>query len=244
VPKHLRKFLTLTPASAIARERKFTISKTDWLRIENAYGRPLPEAVRQAVEHATQDFVCWDMAEQEARPIADAMRLVETYKKATGNFQRMLDTESESMSDAEADTAMFVQRLISRNFRNIDPRRSRGNPFDLLRDVFTELDSACERALGKLSPMPKIITLGEGQVWRWWIRDLSKIMKDNSLPASVRKDSDKSTKLSPFLVFVRELQKCLPKECNFPAHSDRALAEAIVRARRGRFGAQSSRPAT
>ena len=83
-----------------------------------------------------------------------------------------------------------------------------------------------------------MVTLSEGQVWRRWIRDLSKIMKDNSLSASVRKDSDKSTKLSPFLVFIRELQKCLPEECNFPAHSDRALAEAIVRARRG-FGART-----
>jgi hypothetical protein len=113
----------------------------------------------------------------------------------------------------------------------------------LLQDVFIEFDSACERALSKLSPIPKIATLSEGQVWRRWIRDLSKIMKDNSLPASVRKDSDKSIKLSPFLVFVRELQKCLPEECNFPSHSDRALAEAIVRARRG-FGAQTPPSAT
>jgi hypothetical protein len=236
VPRHSRKFLTLSPASAIARERKLTISKIDWLRIENAYGRSLPGSVRQAIEDATQDFVCWDMAEQDAKPIAEAMRLVGAYKKAANNFQRMLDTESESISDAEADTAMFVQRLISRNFRSIDHKLK--NPFDLLQEIFTELDAACERATSKLSPTPTMATLGEGQVWRWWIKNLSKIMKDNSLPATVRKDSDKSTKLSPFLMFVRELQKCLPKECNFPAHSDRALAEAIVRARRG-FGAQT-----
>ena len=140
MPRHSRKFLTLMPASAIARERKFTIGKTDWLRIENAYGRPLPEAVKRAVEDVTQDFVCWDMAEQEAKPIADAMRLVETYKKAAGNFRRMLDTESESMSDVEADTAMFVQRLISRNFRSIDPRKGLGSPFHLLQNVFIEFD--------------------------------------------------------------------------------------------------------
>jgi hypothetical protein len=242
VPKHSSKFLTVSPHSIIARERKLTISKADWLRIENAYGQQLPAAVREGVVDVTQKFVCWEIAEQEAKPIADAMRLIETYKKAAANFQRMLDTER--MSDKEYDTASFVQRLISRNFHNIDPRRGLGKPFDLLQDVFNEFDSACERAVGKLGPTPKIITLREGQVWRWWIRDLSKIMKDNSLPASVRKDSDKSTKLSPFLVFVRELQKCLPKECNFPAHSDRALAEAIVRARRGRFGAQTSRSAS
>ena len=125
--------------------------------------------------------------------------------------------------------------MISRNFNRRD--LTRGDPFFFLETVLPELEAACDRALRKLAPTRTIITLKQGDMWRWWIRELSKLLKENSLPTSVRKDSDKSANLSPFVVFVRELHGCLPKECNFPAHSDRALAEAIVRAKRGRFGA-------
>jgi hypothetical protein len=121
-----------------------------------------------------------------------------------------------------------VKLLIHRNFRT--GLRRVGNPFYFLDVILTDLDLACKRALSKLNP-PSMLNLKEGEIWQVWIGQLSKIMKDNSLPTSVRKDSDKSAKLSPFVVFVRELQKCLPEKCNFPTHSDRALAEAIVRAR-------------
>ena len=66
-------------------------------------------------------------------------------------------------------------------------------------------------------------------------------MKENELPTRVRKDAgnkSKSDKQSPFVIFVRELQRCLPANCKRPTHSDGALADAIYTALK--IGAQNA----
>ena len=66
------------------------------------------------------------------------------------------------------------------------------------------------------------------------------IVKEHGLPYEVRKDSDKqkpNSPISPFVLFVDELQKCIPNEFrrHSPPGSERreALATAIGRAREG-----------
>jgi hypothetical protein len=234
VPKHSPKFLTAVPNSIVAPKRPLVMSEVDWRRIEVAYASPLSANVRKKIIKTTQQFIDWEWAEREARPIQEAQKEIEAYKKAVANFLQSLD--------ADTDTSAIVQHMISKNFNC--RALTRGDPFFFLETVLPELEAACDRALSKLAPTPTIITLKQGDVWKWWIRALVKVLEESSLPTSVRKDSDKSADLSPFVLLVRELQNCLPKECNFPQHSDRALAEAIVRAKRGRLGAQTPPSAT
>ena len=74
----------------------------------------------------------------------------------------------------------------------------------------------------------------EGWAWEVWIWWLSIIMREHGLPYQVRKDLRKPGQIeSPFVVFVRELQKQLPTEIRRLEHSGDALGQAINRARKG-----------
>jgi hypothetical protein len=77
-------------------------------------------------------------------------------------------------------------------------------------------------------------TYSEGDVWSIWVNELTIIMKDSGLPYEVRKDSDKNKNdtQSPFVMFIKELQKVLPDDFRKFTNSDYALAQAISRARR------------
>jgi hypothetical protein len=212
------------PDSIIAPKRDLNICDADWRRIENAYGHELSDRVRSAIIESTQEFIGWEMAEHEAKPVAEGKQQIETWKRAAGELRKRLNWEEDR-------TGGVMRLLVNRNFKARFGRRVT-EPFFFLDQALTDFERACDKALSKLRPEPTILTLRAGDAWQVWIRQLCEIMKENSLPCSVRKDSDKSAKLSPFVVLVRELQKCLPKETAFPAHSDRALAEAIGRARR------------
>jgi hypothetical protein len=76
-------------------------------------------------------------------------------------------------------------------------------------------------------------SMSEGEAWNVWVNALTKIMDKNGLPYKVRMDTDKKAEdvHSPFVRLIRELQKCLPKECRRFTHSDDALAKGIHRAR-------------
>jgi hypothetical protein len=198
------------------------VGEADWQRIESAYGKPLASAVRDKVFAATEQFVEYEVFERMAEPVANTRDLIKAYKKAGWNLKRAI------LTGGSSDAGVYAKHLVRKNFQ--DPRLSDNERFHSLSGVLTTFVVACEIALRELD-RPSMSSLEGGGEWRRWIRLLTKIMRENSLPAGVRKDSDKRAKISPFVAFVRELQNCLPDECACPTHSDGALAEAIVRAR-------------
>ena len=87
--------------------------------------------------------------------------------------------------------------------------------FYSLSGVLTSFRSACVSALRELEPLPStrgllgdlgaLPSFKEGEEWALWIRRLTEIADDNSLPSGVRKDAgnkSKSDKQSPFTLFV------------------------------------------
>ena len=221
-----------------------TISEADWQRIEGAYGEQLSGSVRAAVVKATQQFVYWESFERAAEPVAKTQKLIEAYKKSASDFQRAMQAGGSS------DARTLARHLVMKNFQ--DPRLSdkAGSSyvghFHSLSSILTSFQSACFHALKELEPPPPstrgllgdlgaLPSFKEGEEWALWIRRLTDIADGNSLPGGVRKDAgnkSKSDKQSPFTLFVWELQKCLPKGCNYPTQSKSALAKAIGKARR------------
>jgi hypothetical protein len=215
----------------------FAISQADWHRIERAYGVRLSENVRAAVDEVTKGFVRWEVFERKAEPMAKAQRLIKTLERAAGDFQN-------AMLRGDSDAARYGRLLISKHFQ--EPRLSeKPSLFYSLNAVLTSFRSACAIALRELEPPPStrgllgdfgaMPSFKEGEQWALWIRRLTEIADDNSLPSRVRKDAgnkSKSDKQSPFTLFVWELQKCLPQGCKYSTQSKSALAKAIVKGRR------------
>jgi hypothetical protein len=117
--------------------------------------------------------------------------------------------------------------------------------YNSLIGVLASFHVACEMALKDLAPpvstrgllgdLSAVPSWEEGAEWREWIRQLTQIMKDIGLPYPVRKDAgskSQSDKQSAFVHFVWGLQYCLPAGCARHMHSEAALADAIIEARK------------
>jgi hypothetical protein len=73
-----------------------------------------------------------------------------------------------------------------------------------------------------------------GQLWNYWVFWLTIILKEHGLPIEARKDPDKrKVEGSPFVLFLDELQKCVPPQYRQSTASRDALAQGIHRARHG-----------
>jgi hypothetical protein len=198
---------------------RFTI---DWPQIERAYGKPLSAEVRKAIDAATLFFVISEEPERTGKPVGEAQKIVEACKRCASEFHRALPS---LQSDNEGYAAMH---FISKNLN--DPRLRDGKLFVGLHRVLISFNDACNAALKELSEFP---FSKEGDEWSWWIQRLNRIMKNNKLPAGVRKDAGNKSKTdtpSPFTLLVAELQSCLPRECRRHTHSEGGLAVAISRA--------------
>ena len=71
----------------------------------------------------------------------------------------------------------------------------------------------------------------EGRAWDQLVWKLTEFAKERSLPGGVSK-FDESTQASPFVRFVRELQRTFPERFQRHETSNAALTEAITVARR------------
>jgi hypothetical protein len=92
---------------------------------------------------------------------------------------------------------------------------------------------ACDAALSEMTDISQHRFWPDGFAWQNWIRDLTRIVEAHQLPATVRKDSDKSKtgKASPFAVFVEQFQTYIPATHRRATQSIEALSGAINIAR-------------
>jgi len=108
--------------------------------------------------------------------------------------------------------------------------RGRNDKFVRLRRVLVSLLDACTSALAELDD-PNLPGHREGECWRGWVLELTRIAKQHKLPIGARTDTTHGP--SPFVELVRELQRYVLPEARRHTHSYEALAKAIQRARRG-----------
>jgi len=86
---------------------------------------------------------------------------------------------------------------------------------------------ACDGALNDLSAARGY----PGEAWGWWIRGLTQIAQEHSLPAGVSTELDRNGRPLPFVRLVQELERYLPADARSRTRSPAALAMAISRAR-------------
>ena len=221
----MRRKPTLPFASAFGEPPTVSITSEDWHEIESALGPRLPKAIREKLSDATNMFLNFVVFEASVEPLEGAEVRLKKLKQTSGALWRALHTNT------SGDAAVYADHLIEVNFMDvrIGPQRKL-NSFSGLVGSF---GVACDRAIKNLKSGNRAEIIA-GEYWDGWIRRVAAILDSYGVPVTVRKDSDKSKTPtpSPFVLFVKRLQKCFAEEYRRGAHSDVALANAIVKARR------------
>jgi hypothetical protein len=229
------------PLAAVSgRAAEFSPTDEEWKRLEQAYGHKFSGAIRQRICEATTNFLRFEPFERAAEPRSLA-------RKQVLAFQQAAKAVHEAWFTVPATTAtVYAHHLIKRHLTN-DPiwrRMLHGrNRDDFVRRLPALLLDAGLSALADLDD-PRGPGYRKGECWDEWVRKLTYIAKEHRLPTSARTDTDKkkaSTKSSPFVLLVRELQQLVPAAAARHGHSDDALAKAIQRAR-PRRGASANSP--
>ena len=214
-------------ATAAGPRPQASIKTADWKRIERAYGRALPLPARRAVLKITDEYLGVAMFETTAEPIRDTAKRLKQVERGA----RLLIDALSKCGDASA-AAVYATRLIERHAT--DPLLPKDGKLRSMLLLTVDLAAASATALGDLNEEATKDHFRPGEHWGSWVRRLTEISQKHGLPAALSKDSDKRTQDVPFVVLVRELQKCVPPQFRRHTHSDGALGQAIYRARNAR----------
>ena len=227
----MARFAPKLPFASAGKHPPLTISERDWKRIERVYGCQLSIPFREDVRKVTEEFLDCALLMNAAPPARQAAERIELIKNAAREFENVVLRRPANISH-EAD---FYARSLILPYVNLPSQRGRDG-LQTLALVMLEIRRACNRAIADYE---KIIAgigsagaANKGAAWDFWIRSLTELMKREDLPTAARKDTDKQRHQSPFVLFVCELQKCLPDEFRQSMHSTGALAKAIQSARR------------
>jgi hypothetical protein len=195
----------------------FEIDAANWRLIEEAYGASLQPNIRADILRATEVFLFSQNFERTDEAIAKVKVILEAHDKAAMRFFNELFGAASSLSDAE----VYAHHLIDNNLK---PARLRSDKADL--DVFLDFlrafHIACNTAIKQLTD-PSSDRRGNPR--KIWLNRLAEIVEEKSLRGE---GSGESNVDHPFVQFVRELQKCLPSECQL---DQAAIAEAVLEAR-------------
>jgi hypothetical protein len=207
-----------------------TISLSDdgWSKIEAACGWSFDSELRDAIRTRTNVYLRDAQFELNAKPRAPALDRLQRVRKAGARFQ------AELMRAPEPESARYANFLIKQNFA--DSRLKYGGPTDAIHamhGVTASFVFACERGEKELEN-DGARAFQPGESWNVWVRDLADVLPERGFPISARKDVDKSDTVSPFVVFVLELQKLIPERFRRGDFSPGALATLISKAIRGR----------
>lgn len=196
----------------------FEIDAANWRLIEEAYGASLQPNIRADIIRATEVFLFSQNFERTDEAIAKVKVILEAHDKAATRFFNELFGGASSLSDA----GVYAHHLIDNNFK---PARLRSDKADL--DVFLDFlrafHIACNTAIKQLTDPSSD---RRGSPWKIWLNRLAEIVEEVK---SLRGEGSVESNVDhPFVQFVRELQKCLPSECQ---RDQAAIAEAFLEAR-------------
>jgi hypothetical protein len=228
--------MRLTPKLSVASadgKPSLRISGADWQRIQTAYGHSISKAVRRKIRDATREFLDWGVFEHTVRTHAEAVARVQSIKTAIHKFGEAIFRCPEGVG---RDADYYARHLICDHL-SLPFKEGRDGLQNLALQLKQDISKGCDSALLDLNREKKSgFNKGDnkGDIWDWWVRKLTAALKAHHLPTETRKDTDKNKtgKPSPFVLFIRELEACIPQDYRGTTHSPEALAEAIVRARR------------
>jgi hypothetical protein len=232
---------------------RIRIPDFDWPLVEKAYGYPLEEEVRTKIKEIIIDFLLMAHFELTVVPAADAEREIKRILSPADQLLRELSTAEEQLlrelSKEPLDAAGripaqqllraygtgagYAMHLLMAHFSDqaLTYGAKEPNPLSAFSSSLAALVAACNRSLEELDDPSH--TMEEGQAWRYFIQQLTAVLKKAGLPATARKDEAEPSEFVCLIrdLLLRELPDSLPR--HFPRHtqSNQALALAIHRAR-------------
>ena len=214
--------------SGNTRDPTIDIDSAKWRQVEKIYGSFLPPNVRADIVRATEAFLFFEGFERTSEPLAKVKVILEAHDKAATRFFNELFAGPAAISDG----GVYAHHLIENNFK-ASQLGSDAAGLDALLNLLRAFHVACNTSIKQLNEASPSSTFRTGNAWTTWISRLTEILKAAKVPCSVRKDvgnKNTSNNKSPFVLFVRELQNCLPEECRRHTHSEAVLADAISKA--------------
>jgi hypothetical protein len=212
------------------------LEQADWKRLENAFGHIIPDKARGEIITATKRMLRRSEAEHHQRPLSETIEHITRLKKAANNL-----LAAWTASGLPSASIHFAEEAINQELSDATDDIT----FDEFHDHLMLFAGACTRASARATSIAVQGTTR--QAWADWIRDLrDDICPRYELPTGARKDSDKSSKSSPFVSFVWEFQRGIDPEYQRTPASKQALAKAINQVKRfrthTRFGTKRARP--
>jgi hypothetical protein len=213
----------------------FNPTTAEWDQIEAVYGIPLSEEDRSAIVF---HVVCYlrDEPQERFAPFADdaAKWLDGVHSAANALLRKLIWWNGDVItiaSDRERGCA-YGQMLLATHLRQQPFSDWPHDKVERLRGIISQVANACTSAKGDVALRAEA---GEVEGWFWdhFIRELNAFAKKRGFPHKVAKGTDKqkTDRASPFVAFVRELQRVFPEQARRHMSSDAALAKAITRAR-------------
>jgi hypothetical protein len=213
--------------ASVGGKRFLKISGADWQRVETAYRNPLSRTLRRKIREATQEFVEWAVFEVTVKTNSEAQTRAKLIKAEAREFRR---TIFRCPSNIGRDADFCARHLICKHL-DVPFENGRDGLHNLVLKFERLVSKSCDLALHDLV-RERESGFRKGAMWNLWVRKLTAALRARRLPIEARKDTDKHTGLpSPFVGFLRELQKCIPTEFQRSVHSDGALAQAVYTAR-------------
>jgi hypothetical protein len=197
-------------------DRDLRLDQIAWERVEAALEKQVCLTTRGKITDATNRFLWFAPFERLAEPVSGVKRRLKTITKAADHLYQTLILDDKSVAE------LYAEQLIA--------TRLNTSVWDIAEAILRVANSS-KAAIAELEIKPS--GFQRGQRWGLWVQELSKILEDEGLPITVRKDVDKhSGKPSAFVRFIVEMHEYIPIEDRWGTHSLVALAVAITRARK------------
>jgi hypothetical protein len=219
-----RRRRTIPTVSGEGPDPNVELSEQNWRKIEHALGAEISREVRTQLIDSTTRFLFWANYEKIGDPVSKTKTRISTVAKKAKELLQL------QAAIGNTNANLYAQMLIDRHLLGI----TKVDRYRHLTDIMIFIVEACKKAIEELSSEQVVFQSGQG--WERWIEELTGILKNDGLPTKVRRDCDKAAKLSPFVHFVKELQRHAVPAAIQPKHSPFGLAEAIIRARRVTIG--------
>ncbi len=224
-----------------------------------ALKQPLPDSTYASIVLSTGLYLALAQAQRDATPDRDLAKKLKRLNES-GHSVRSELTKSKfnklpswtltprNTFKAEEEAYGALKLIMSRLPKHIPPAIEAIGapadfpkvrpPFDLVRrEIFRQLLDATLTISLWIEDEYKIAAAQrqmKANAWGYWIAFLTAIMRRDRLPYQVSKaTTNPNASISPFVKFVRALQANLPTDFQRHMHSDDALRQAIVRARKG-----------
>src|SRR5262245_3102615 len=187
------------------------IASSEWSRIEDAYGSPIPNAVREEIQSLTNRFLEFGVFELTAAAVADAIRRATRLDKAANTLLQEL------CKGRASDAVTAADRTIQRHLA----RMSAENPhtFGSVADMVSCFIAACGKAATELEER-KSSGFKNREHWQLWVYRVRATVEKHGLQAGIRKDRGGNTgwQASAFPRLIKALQDCIPHEYRYRAN--------------------------